>query len=621
MRYKSFKEMRVYCKYFSIVISFIVIFGCIGKTIAQDILLTATVDQNVITLNDQLELTLTIHGTQDTLPPSFPSIDGFTLLYGPQISAQTKIVNGDVSVSKGYTYVLQPAAKGKFTIGPSAVEYKGKVYSSQPIKVEVVDTPRSSGSQAPDIDKLVFVELSTDKIEAYIYEQVVLSFKLYFQKGLPITDIDYVAPGTKNFMEEKLGDQRQYEEIRDGIIYNVLELRTALFPMVSGELTISPAKLKCNLIIQQRRDRRNTPPDSFFGDAFFDDFFGREQKRHPIERTTGSIALKVKSLPEQGKPKDFKGAVGTYHMEVSTRAQQVKVGDPITLSVSVYGEGNIQTINEPVLVLNNENDFKLYPAEFTTQITNREELIRGRKVFSKVIEPQKTDLKFTPAIAFSFFDPRAGQYKTITKEPIPIVVEKGEQEVPIQLTLSHDRVQPVKQQVQILTQDILPIMANLSSLQNQGNPIYKNPFIIACLSIPAITVIASFFITKNKERLQTDIGYARNKRAHAAAKKRLEGAQSILHQNLPTEFYSYLSKSISDYLADKLNISTASATEDKVGILLKQRGVGDDTIEEISRCITDFDHRRFSRDGGSLDEMEHSLKLAEQLITKLERQL
>lgn len=619
MRYKSFEEICY--KYFSVLISVIIIFGCAGKTFAQDIRLTATVDQNVITLNDQLELTLTVHGTQDTLPPSFPSIDGFTLLFGPQISAQTRIINGDVSVSKGYTYVLQPTAKGKFTIGPSAVEYKGKVYSSHPIKVEVAETPRSSGSQAPDLEKLVFVELSTDKLEAYIYEQVVLSFKFYFQKGLPISDIDYGAPATKNFMEERLGDQRQYEEIRDGIMYSVLELRTALFPMVSGELIISPAKLKCNLIIQQRRDRRNTPSDSFFGGAFIDDFFSREQKRYPIERTTGSITLKVKSLPEQGKPRDFKGAVGTYHMEVSTRVQQVKVGDPITLSMSVYGEGNIQTINEPVLVLNNEDDFKLYPAESNTQITNREELIRGRKVFSKVIEPQKTDLKFTPAIVFSFFDPRAGQYKTVTKEPIPIVVEAGEQEVPIQLTISPDKSLSVKQQPQILTHDILPIMTNLSSLRDQGSRVYKNPFIIACLSIPTIAVIVSFLITKNKERLQTDIGYARNKRAHAAAKKRLEGAQSILHQNIPTEFYSYLSKSISDYLANKLNISLASATEDKVGALLKQRGVGDDIIEEISRSMTDFDHRRFSRDGGSMDEMEHSLKLAEELITKLERQL
>ena len=613
--------MVKYARFFSLCIGIAIIFGCIEKTFAEDISLTATIDRNSLTLNDRLQLTLTIHGTQDTSPPSFPSIDGFTLLFGPKISAQTNIINGVVSVSKGYTYVLQPAAKGRFTIGPSAVEYKGKVYSSSPVTVEVVGAASSSGSQTPDLGKLVFVELRTDKNEAYIYEQVVLSFRFYFQKGLPVADIDYVAPSTKNFMEEKLGDQRQYEEIRDGIAYNVLELRTALFPMVSGDLVVSPAKLKCNLILQQRREQRDSPFDSFFSDAFFDDFFGRGQKRYPVERTTGSITVKVKTLPEQGKPKEFNGAVGAYNMDVSIKTRHVKTGDPITLSMSVYGEGNIQTINEPLLVLNNAKDFKLYPAESNTQITNREELIRGRKVFSKVIEPQKTDLESIPAVVFSFFDPRAGQYRTITKEPIPIVVETGEQEIPIQLTLSGSNIASAKQQAQILTQDILPIMTNLSSLQNQGEYIYKNSFIIGCLSIPAIAVIVSFFITRHKEKLQTDIGYARDKRAHAIAKKRLAMAKSALSQNAPKEFYASLSKSMADYLADKFNISAANATSDKVGILLKHRGVDDNIIEEVSRCLTDFDYRRFSKDGGTKEEMDHSLKLAEQLIAKLERQL
>ena len=612
--------MRKYIRCFGFLILIIIIFGCVEKTFAQDINLAATVDRNVLTPNDRLQLTLTINGTQDTSPPLFPSIEGFTLLYGPKITAQTSIVNGVVSVSKGFTYVLQPAAKGKFIIGPSTVEYKGKGYTSSPINVEVVDTPQSSQSTSSTLEKLVFVELSTDKNEAYIYEQVVLSFKFYFQKGLPISDIDYAAPATKNFMEEKLGDQRQYEEIRDGIAYSVLELRSALFPMVSGELTVSPAKLKCNLVVQQRR-QQDSSFDNFFNDAFLDDFFGRGQKRYPIERVAGAITLKVKPLPEQGKPKDFNGAVGSFNMDASIKTQHVRVDDPITLSMSVYGDGNIQTISEPLLVLNNEKDFKLYPAESSTQITNREEVIRGRKVFSKVIEPQKTDLEFTPAIKFSFFDPHAGQYKIITKDPMPIIVESGEQEIPIQLTISGSSALLQKQQAQLLTKDILPIMTNLSSLRNQGDGIYKNPFIITCLSIPTIAVIVSFFITKHKEKLQTDIGYARNKRAHAVARKRLAKARLALSHNAPAEFYSSLSKAMADYLADKFNISAASASGDNVNVLLRQRGIDDDVAENVSRCLTDFDYRRFSKDAGTKDGMDQSLRFAEQLIAKLERQL
>src|SRR3989304_471122 len=143
--------MRKHIRYFTLLILIALICGFNGRAFAEDISLTASMGRNSLTLNDRLQLTLTIHGTQDTSPPSFPSIDGFTLLFGPKISVQTSIINGAVSVSKGYTYVLQPAAKGRFTIGPSTVEYKGKVYSSSPVTVEVVDTAPSSGSQAPDL--------------------------------------------------------------------------------------------------------------------------------------------------------------------------------------------------------------------------------------------------------------------------------------------------------------------------------------------------------------------------------------------------------------------------------------------------------------------------------------
>lgn len=606
--------IKKYAWCLSFLIFVLYVAGLKDAALAGEIYLTATVDRNVVTMSDKLQLTLTVYGTQDTPVPSFPIIEGFTVLYGPKISAETRIINGNVSVSKGYTYTLQPTAKGKGAIGASRLEYRGNTYTSKPVTVDVVDVKPQPAKQSVDLEKFVFVQLSVNKSEVYVYEQVILSFKLYFQRGLPLSDIDYVPPTIKNFMEEKLGDQRQYEEIKDGIIYNVLELRTAVFPIIPGDLIISPAKLKCDLIIPRQRE-------SLSGNVFIDDFFGREQKRFPIERATDSVIIKAMPLPEQGKPIDFKGAVGSYNMEVSTKAQQVKVGDPITLSISVYGEGNIQTVSEPLLLCKKETDFKLYPAEVTTQITNRDEIIRGRKAFSKVIEPQKADIKSIPAILFSYFDPSVGQYKTIAKDPMPITVEAGQQEMPIQLTISGDNSPSNKQHAQIITQDILPIMANVPSLRNQGLLLYKNPLVLGCLVIPALVVIASVVITRRKEKLQTDIGYARNKRAYLMVKKRLAAAQPLLSQNNPDHFYSTLSRSVTDYLADKFNISAASAAHDSMVDMLRQRGIEDAIAEEVSRCLVDLDYRRFSKAGGTKEEMDVSCKLVEQLILKLERQL
>ena len=103
--------------------------------------------------------------------------------------------------------VFSPTETGKFELGPVSLEYKGKVYTSNSVKIEVVKRTPFEGDVDPDkerskridINKRIFVELTTDKKEAYIYEQIIESFKLFFQRGLPINDLDYVAASTKSF--------------------------------------------------------------------------------------------------------------------------------------------------------------------------------------------------------------------------------------------------------------------------------------------------------------------------------------------------------------------------------------------------------------------------------------
>ena len=190
--------------------------GLKDAALAGEIYLTATVDRNIVTMNDKLQLTLTVYGTQDTPVPSFPIIEGFTVLYGPKISAETRIINGNVSVSKGYTYTLQPTAKGKGTIGASRLEYRGNTYTSKPVAVDVVDVKPQPDKQSIDLEKFVFVQLSVNKSEVYVYEQVILSFKLYFQRGLPLSDIDYVPPTIKTLWRKSWAISASMKRLRTG---------------------------------------------------------------------------------------------------------------------------------------------------------------------------------------------------------------------------------------------------------------------------------------------------------------------------------------------------------------------------------------------------------------------
>ena len=545
--------------------------------------------------------------------------ESFTLMYGPSVSTQTTIINNVVKVFRGFMYGFSPTEKGKFEIGPVTLKYKGKTYTSNVIRVDVIERTPFEGvideSNDPrgkrvDINKMVFVELTTDKEEAYIYEEIVQSFKLYFQKGLPIDDLDYVAASTKSFLAEKLGEERRYEEVREGILYNVIELRTALFPLVSGKIEIPPAKFKCNIIIRQQRNRG----------SMFDEFMGGGGRRYPVERSTEPVKLIIKHLPVVGKPQGFTGAVGKYTMDVLAKPTKIKVGDPITLSINIRGKGNIQTIGEPLLDSEGLKDFKAYDSEVKVTITDRGDGIKGEKLFNKVIEPQSEVVDVIPGISFSYFDPDLEKYKTLSHEPIPIEVEHSDMETPIRLSLQDAGM--AKGQVKILTKDILPIMSDLYSFKNEGFAIYKRPFFLAIVFIiPILIVVACTYVQRQRSLLHTDVGYARKKRAMAHAQKHLSNARELLQLDNPSEFYAALARSILEHIADKLNVTSAAVTSDNIFDILEKRGVSNDVITELRQCLVSCDYGRFSSGQLSKEQMESTLDTAEKVIVQLEKQL
>ncbi len=590
----------------------------VSTAYAKEIKVVISVDKTVVEAGSHFRMTIGVQGAFDTEVPQITPPENFILMYGPSVSTQTSIVNNVVAIFRGFTYSFSPTETGIFELGPATLEYKGKVYTSNSVKIEVVKRTPFEGdvdadterSKRIDINKRIFVELETDKKEAYIYEQIVESFKLFFQKGLPIDDLDYVAASTKSFLAEKLGEERRYEEVRDGILYNVIELRTALFPLVSGNIEIPPAKFNCNIIIRQQGYRN----------SIFDEFSGRGGQKYPVERSTDSVKLKIKPLPESDKPDNFAGTVGRFTMDVLAKPTEVKVGDPITLSINIRGKGNIQTIGEPVLAPGDEKDFKIYPAETDTTITDRGDGIKGEKLFSKVVEPQHEDIDMIPAISFSYFDPELEKYMTITHNPIPIVVEHSEVEIPIRFSL--EDAEKVKGQVKILTKDILPIMSDLYSFKNQGFAIYNRPSFLAFIFLtPILVVIACVYVQRHRELLQTDVGYARKRRALSRAKKQLSNARQLVQLDNPSEFYSTLAKTVMEHIADKLNLAPASITSDNISGILENRGVSHDVIKELKECLESCDYGRFSASQHSNDQMVSTLDTSEEFIMHLEKQL
>lgn len=140
-----------------------------------------------------------------------------------------RTVNGDMVGEITWTYQLAPKSTGELTI--PALTFQGSV--SSPVTVEVVDG--SPPDQATD-NRDSFIELTADKAEVYVQEQLILTVRLYFRGSLIRGELS--DPQHPNVIIETLGKQKEFSRFRDGERYRVVERRYALFPQKPGPLNL-----------------------------------------------------------------------------------------------------------------------------------------------------------------------------------------------------------------------------------------------------------------------------------------------------------------------------------------------------------------------------------------------
>ena len=144
-----------------------------------------------------------------------PSINDFTIVGGPSTSSNTTIMNGNVSQSETYTYVLRPKKQGSFKIGKASINAGGTILYSNEVTITVTppsaqkqkqqnqndpfndpffNDPFGSGQQQESqtsIDDLkkqikddVFVKVVLSKNSVYQGEMLTATYKLYFRQNL-----------------------------------------------------------------------------------------------------------------------------------------------------------------------------------------------------------------------------------------------------------------------------------------------------------------------------------------------------------------------------------------------------------------------------------------------------
>ena len=581
---------------------------------AQNISFNATVDKTKASLDDQITLTVSVSSNVKSIPqPQLPSLVDFTI-YTAGRSHNISYVNGQMSTSVSFNYVLVPKKAGKFTIGPAQIELEGKTYQTNPIDITVIagaETPPSATpspkgkavEQSQLSGKDLFVETVVDKKKAYVNEQVTLTLRFY--QGVRLfNNPEYTPPSVTGFWAEDLPPRKQYSQVIAGRQYYVQELKTAIFPTSTGKLTIGPAELKCTVEDVNRFMNR----DPF---AMFDrDLFSLFRQGKPVVLKSKPIEIEVLPLPEMGKPADFSGTVGNYKLDVRADKNQVEVGQPVTIKTKISGTGNIKSVGEPAMAA--LPDFRSYSSGSSENVSKENYQVQGVKTYEQVLIPKKAGKYTIPPIEFTFFDPKTKNYQTLKSEPMLLGVLPSSQASQTEIA------QFSKQEIGKSVKDIRYNKLTTGRLENQGGHLYKNPLFLLLQLVPLFAFALSWRYQKEKERQNSDLGYARQRRAHKLAKKRLDRAKKLIAAANSQDFYCEMSRALLQYLGDKLNLSAHGLTKDRIISELTVKGVKEENINQLLKLLDSCDFARFAPGSSSPEEMNGFLSQAEVVIVKLD---
>ena len=113
---------------------------------AEDVVVTAELNATEFPLDQAVLLTVTVSGDGSTAEPQMPEAKGLRFAFRRK-SSQSQWVNGKVSSSVSFVFIVQAEKAGSFTIEPIKVTVGGKEHRTNPITCTVL--PVSSSSAPP----------------------------------------------------------------------------------------------------------------------------------------------------------------------------------------------------------------------------------------------------------------------------------------------------------------------------------------------------------------------------------------------------------------------------------------------------------------------------------------
>ena len=568
---------------------------------AQEVALTAKVSKNKLGINQRLKIEFSINkqGGDNFSPPKFAN---FKVVGGPSQSVSQSWINGTVSFSQSYTYIIQPKIKGELVLGKASINIAGKTIESKPIKIIVVDAvaiPKDPNDPNYVAQQNIHLVAEISKSRPYVGEGIYVEYRLYVSENISVYDTSVTeAPQYNGFWNQniKINDFPVKMGKYNGENYRYIVLQKALLvPTKTGKLNIDPMKM--NIVIGVPTGRA--------------DFFGNAITRNITkEFASAKKTILPKSLPIEGKPMDFTGAVGDFKFNVTLSKEVLKANESSQIKVMVSGKGNLKLFELPEITTPVE--LEKYQPERKEKVRVNSSGISGSVSDLYTVVPQYKGKYKIPNISFSYFNPKEKKYHTILAEDFFVNVLEGKE------------LKPIVNSSTVLKQNVVSTGKNFRYIQTKSNfkpkninDLFKSNLFYVLLLLPLLTIPIVILIAKRNDKKNSDLIGNKLRKAERLAKKYLSEAKKQLGKK--EAFYEALERALHNYLKAKLGIETADISEDKITEILKNKNINSTTINEFVEVLKQSDFARYTPISNS--EMKEEFERAKQVIVELDKQL
>lgn len=565
---------------------------------AQEAKLSATVSKNKLGLNQRLRIEFAINkqGGDHFTPPNFKN---FKIVGGPSQSVSQSWVNGKVSFSQSYTYIIKPKRKGEFSIPSAKIEIDGETIKSDPIKIIVtsaVAVPKNPNDPDYIAEQNIHLVAEVSKYQPYVGEGIYVEYRLYFSNNVGIYDNAITeSPQYSGFWNQEI--KRNGSQVKTAM-YNGEQYRYAvlhkalLIPTKSGKLTIDPMKMDIVVAVPTGRG-------DFFGNAIT-----RQVRK---EYTSARKTITAKNLPIQDKPESFTGAVGDFKYSLNASKNSLKANESSQLKVTVKGKGNLNLFELPTI--ETPKELEVYQPERKEKVSITSSGLKGSVTDTYTIVPEYKGKYKIPKTEFSYFNPKDEKYHTITTDEIFVDVLEGKE---LNTTTAIE-----KQVIKTSGNDFRYIQTSTSFSSQKNTDFFTSTLFYILLFVPLIAIPVVILINKKNEEKNADILGNKQRKADKLAKKYLSKAQKQLGNK--EQFYEALEQALHNYLKAKLGVETSEISREKITELLQNKNVDNATISSFIEVLNDCDFARYTPITNV--QMNEEYEKAKQIITLLDKQL